>query len=373
MENSQGDLAQRKGLRQPEKMAFLMRHKPWDDCLNLACPADVPIDVFGAHGGDCSSKTYHWRLGPRSEVRELRSVTSAACVMNSSVTEVSIVIPIYNEAQTIVKVLNSLKEYFARELSGVRTQIICVDDASRDRSAELIDALPGIELARNKVNRGYGGSLKVGISKARYDNILIMDADGQHRPEYIKAILEKFGEGWDMVVGARPITNTKKTRVLGKWFLSSAARFFVGVSIPDLNSGLRIFKKSTARKYLHLCSNRFSFTTSLTMAYLADELDIQYVPIVADKRGGGKSHVNIKAGLRAFLKILQVVMVFKPLRIMLPLTGFFGLVGVVSFSIDVLDWNISDSTVLVLITTVMLFVFSLLSDQLSSIRRELHG
>lgn len=287
--------------------------------------------------------------------------------------QLTVVIPVYNEAKNIERVLDELLAFFEQSLPELEYQILCINDCSKDSSGEIIAAKSGVDLVHHKVNKGYGAALKTGIRHAKFEHILIMDSDGQHRPEYICEILEKYSQDFDMVVGSRHITNTKKNRVLGKLVLNIIANFIFSYKIPDINSGLRIFKRETALKYLHLCSDRFSFTTSITLAYLSENLDIYFLPIKVADRSGGKSYVTFKTGLRTLLKIIQIGMIFKPLRVLLPLCFTFGLVFLGTFSIDVLDGNIGDSTVLLFVTMVLLFVFALLSDQLSSIRREING
>lgn len=287
--------------------------------------------------------------------------------------ELSVVIPVYNESKSIQLVLEELKTYFSNELSDIKLEIICVNDCSKDNSSEVISKIPDVKLISHLFNKGYGAALKSGIREAKFENILIMDSDGQHSPEYIKAILIQYSLGYEMVVGSRPISNTKKRRVLGKWLLVSFANFLFGYEIPDINSGLRVFKKKSAIKYMHLCSNRFSFTTSITLAFLSEDLEVGYVPIIARARSTGQSHVNFKVALRTILKVIQVAMIFKPMRVLLPLTGFFVILFFISFLIDILQGNIGDSTVLLFVTSILMFTFSLISDQLSSIRREING
>jgi glycosyltransferase involved in cell wall biosynthesis len=283
---------------------------------------------------------------------------------------ISIVIPIYNESEIIREVLINLKSFLDRK-NNIKYEIICIDDCSTDNSLEILNQIDFIKIISHKVNRGYGASLKSGINNANNEIILIMDSDGQHKVEDIPRILKPLKEGYDMSVGSRKITNTKKRRVLGKLFIHKFASYLIKSNIPDINSGFRCFYKNEAKKYLHLCSDRFSFTTSITMAYLQENKDIKYIPIEVNNRNTGESQVNYKAGLRALLKIIQIVMVFNPLRVLFPIFIFFMTISIISFGIDVLNGNLTDSTVLMSVSTVLIFIFALISDQLSTLRREL--
>lgn len=284
-------------------------------------------------------------------------------------TGLSIIIPVYNESEAIPAVLEELLSFM--DGLGRPFEIICVNDCSTDNSAAVIRGFPRVTLMEHKRNRGYGASLKTGIRAASNDVVLIMDSDGQHSPNLIPPLVEVFDQGYDMVIGARPLTNTNFARVPGKYLLSLTANLLLGEKIQDLNSGLRIFRRSHTLPYLHLCSNRFSFTTSQTLAYLSDGKEVEYVDIEVNRRAGGKSRVNVLAGLRTYLKILQIIVVFKPLRLFLPITGAIGLLSLASLVQDLFGGNLGDSTVLLCISTVIMFVFSLLSDQLSSLRREI--
>lgn len=281
----------------------------------------------------------------------------------------SVVIPVYNEAKSIKKVLEELYAYL--KSYSLESEIICVNDCSTDNSLDILRTIGFINLVEHKHNKGYGAALKTGIRAAAYDYILIMDSDGQHSPENIIPLIEKIKEGYDMAVGARSLSNTHKSRIAGKYLIHKLANHIANYDIPDINSGFRMFKKQDAIKYFHLCSNRFSFTTSITLAYLSDEKEIAYVPITVKLRTTGKSSVNMKAGLRTMLKILQIGMVFNPLRVVLPIALIFAFLSIIKIVRDVMSMNMSGTSVILFTTTIILCVFALISDQISHIRREI--
>lgn len=281
----------------------------------------------------------------------------------------SIVIPVYNEGESVKSVLINLKNHL--ETYSMHYEIIAVNDCSTDDSLEVLKSIDFITIVEHKHNKGYGAALKSGIKKATNPYILIMDSDGQHSPEDIAILIDKIKDGYDMAVGARALGNTHKSRVAGKYVIHKLANYIAKFEIPDINSGFRMFRKQDAQNYFHLCSNRFSFTTSLTMAYLSDEKEIAYVPIHVKLRETGKSSVNAKAGLRTILKVLQIGMIFNPLRVLLPIAMFFGVLAFIKIVRDIILLNISGSSIILFTTAITLFVFALMSDQISQIRKEM--
>lgn len=282
----------------------------------------------------------------------------------------SIVIPVYNEEKMIQSVLEDLRHDLDSYGFLGHYEIVCVNDASRDMSGEVLRNIDFIHLVEHKINKGYGAALKSGIRAAKYDTVIIMDSDGQHLAEDIPTLLKHYDEG-EMVVGARGITQTQSKRILGKIVLSWLANHLFDYDIKDLNSGFRVFNRFDAIRYFHVCSDRFSFTTSQTLAYISDEKPIVYVPINIQMRTEGKSMVNMKAGFRAILKVLQMGMIFKPFRILLPVVFFFSVLTLISLGRDMMTFNMTDTTLALFIASVMLFVFALLSDQITTLRREM--
>jgi glycosyltransferase involved in cell wall biosynthesis len=283
----------------------------------------------------------------------------------------SIVIPCFNEAATVVAVLTAVRKHVGSY--GSPFEIIVIDDASTDRTYE---AAQGSGLAdfviRHRVNRGYGASLKDGIRAAKHAMVLVMDADGQHLPEEIDVLLEDV-EGYDMVVGARRSQGSHHWRMFGKLLLRKLCEFMVRTRIPDLNSGFRVFKKSEALKYLHLCSEQFSFTTSLTLAFLSERLAVKFVPVKVGARQGGQSQVRVATGFATLMLILRIIGTFNPLPIFMPPTILLFFVGF-SFAAwgVIMDHNISDIAVICLVMSALLFCFGLLADQLALLRREIN-
>ncbi len=281
----------------------------------------------------------------------------------------SIVIPVHNEESSLEMTLESLKSFL--DSKQYEYEIVCVDDKSADKSPEILDNFDGITVIHHKKNRGYGGALKTGIKSAKYDTIVIMDSDGQHRPEEIPKLLDAYESKESMVIGERKVYQTKVSRVLGKILLHKIANFIFKQEIPDINSGFRVFSKKEAKKFLHLCSERFSFTTSITLAYISNGYDLIYIPINVQKRTTGESQVSMKTGFRTILKILELGMIFKPLRVVLPLSIVFGTLGLGSFCVDLYHINLTNTTVFLLSNSVILFISALLAEQINNIRMEI--
>ena len=283
--------------------------------------------------------------------------------------QLSIVIPAYNEEETIAPVVQSVHDFLIQH--SLIHEILVVDDASTDKTKERALQTPATVIS-HKYNKGYGRSLKDGIHAAQYEYVLIMDADGQHTPHDILRLLSYIDE-YDMVVGARVSNASDLWRLPGKWFIHQLCNYLVKQDIPDVNSGFRLFKKSVIQQYIHLCSDGFSFTTSSTLAFLADERDVKYIDIEVNKRQQGKSSVSVKTGLRTILLVLQVMMVFHPLRFFLPVNFFIALLAFFYLLYDISHINISDTSVLLIVTTIGIFFFSLLADQLSKLRRDIRS
>lgn len=188
---------------------------------------------------------------------------------------VSIVIPIYNEIQGIERTIDDI--YESMEKSGLLFEVILVDDGSNDGTSDVIKNIVRNNLKKvtHPVNRGYGASIKSGIDVAQHELIVITDADNTYPAESIPKLLE-MANGYDMVVGARNIENQPYIRRPAKWFLRNLASYLAGQNIPDLNSGLRVMRKSIVKKYYNILPSGFSFTTTITLALLCNDYLVSY-------------------------------------------------------------------------------------------------
>jgi glycosyltransferase involved in cell wall biosynthesis len=186
----------------------------------------------------------------------------------------------------------------------------------------------GARVLRHAVNRGYGSALKTGILAARHEVIVMTDADGTYPSDQIPTLLDELDQA-DMAVGARIGSHVRipLSRRPAKWILGWLANRIAGRRIPDLNSGLRAFRRDWARQYFAVLSNRFSFTTTITLAYLADDYRVVYHPINYFARIG-KSKIRPRHFMEFCILVLRTAMLFQPLRVFLPLALGFALLGI---------------------------------------------
>ncbi|MET0678961.1 MAG: glycosyltransferase family 2 protein, partial [Bradyrhizobium sp.] len=235
---------------------------------------------------------------------------------------ISVVIPALNEQDEIGRTVTRVQQVLSG--SGIDNfEVIVVDDGSRDETALRAEAA-GARVLRHPHNVGYGRSLKDGIKAARHDTIVINDADGTYPIEAIPDLLACFDKGYDMVVGARSGENYRESLI--KMPLRRLLRFIVeftaGRSIPDINSGLRVFRRSVVTGYFdHLCDT-FSFTTSMTLAYMMTGKFVAYIPIAYHKRVG-KSKVRLfRDSMKTLQNIVEAAIYYNPLKM-------FGLMALI--------------------------------------------
>jgi len=283
---------------------------------------------------------------------------------------ISIIIPVYNESENVSDVIEDIME-FIRDNSQLKVEVICVNDGSTDNSKEVLERYDFIRIINHDENRGYGAALKTGIGEATFDTIVLMDSDGQHNPYDILSLLAEYASDNTMVVGKRKITDTDKNRVMGKFIIQSLAKYLFSNEIEDINSGFRIFSKKQATKFFHLCSDRFSFSTSITLAYLAYNLNVKYVPIEVRERAGGRSTVSIKSAIQMIMKIIQIAMVYNPLKVIMPIFFVSSFCGAYSLIVDLYNENLSDSTILFICVSVIFLVFAFISEQIKTVRLEI--
>lgn len=284
----------------------------------------------------------------------------------------SIIIPCFNEGEVIHEVVTHLKSYLAEQATEAH-EIIVVDDCSTDDTPVVLKKLEGIRVLRHPVNRGYGAAIKTGIRQARGEYVATYDGDGQHNPADLWHLCQKIAsEDWALVVGARAkLLHSKLWRMPGKWVLGWLANFLSRTKIPDLNSGLRVFRKDVISRYLHLCADRFSFSTTSTLILLNRGYPLAYVPIEVNSRHG-KSTVSLMTGYETFLLILRVICLFDPLRVFIPASIFFTVTGLLlgMYPYFILNRPLTTGAVLVMLAGILIFFFGLLADQISALRKE---
>lgn len=283
---------------------------------------------------------------------------------------IAVVIPAYNEAKAIGPTLEEVQAVMAEaELEG---EIVVVDDGSTDGTSDKISQYPQIRLIRHPHNRGYGAALKTGIRQARYDTIVIIDADGTYPCERIPDLAIRVGP-YDMVVGARTGENVHIPfiRRPAKWALNRLANYLSGMKIPDLNSGMRAFKRSIAVRYFRLLPSGFSFTTTLTLALLTNDYNVLYIPVDYYARTGRSKIDPIRDTINFFSLVVRMVLSFQPLRVFAPITLVLTLLGLakVIYDINAYDFHLATSTVVLLTLTFQTGVLGLVADLIVSLHK----
>lgn len=250
--------------------------------------------------------------------------------------------------------------------TDIDVEIIVVDDGSKDRTAREAKAA-GARVIQHRSNRGYGASLKTGIIAASFDVIVITDADGTYPAKYLPQMLEEM-EHADMVVGSRTgaDVNIPLSRRPAKWFLRMMANYVSQTKIPDLNSGLRVFRRDVAMQYFAILSDQFSFTTTITLAMLCDKYAVSYIPIDYRKRQGKSKIMPWDAGSFAVL-IMRVAMLFRPLRVFLPIALMCLVYGIAKAAFDLTrDPNISASAIFAFVSALMMVLVGMLGDAVAT-------
>lgn len=286
-------------------------------------------------------------------------------------TGISIVVPAFNEENGIGPVLDSLLETMAG--SGLEFEILVVDDGSRDGTAAVAQARD-VCVLRHPENRGYGAALKTGIRRAHHDLIAITDADGTYPNERLPDLVRRAVEGrYDMVVGARTgaEVHIPLARRPAKWALTRLANYLAGLQIPDLNSGLRVFRRDAVTEFFRLLPCGFSFTTTLTLALLTNDYNVDYVPIDYHARTGQSKIHPIRDTINFFSLVVRLVLSFRPMRVFVPLALVFLVISLVKVLYDVYayDFHLATSTVVLVTLTFQVMVLGMIADLVVSLHK----
>lgn len=245
---------------------------------------------------------------------------------------VTVIIPAYNEESGIGGVIEHVGTVLHQ--AQIPHEIVVVDDGSTDHTSQEARRA-GARVIRHEKNIGYGAALKTGIRVARNERIVITDADGTYPADRIPEMLGHLGTA-DMVVGARASDNVEipLVRRPAKWFLRRLATYITGEHIPDLNSGLRAFRRPFAEYYLNILPEKFSFTTTLTVAALCDRYRVVYVTIDYRKRKG-KSKIVPWDFVSFVTLVLRLSMLFSPLKVFVPISLVCFVLGLCKFLLDI--------------------------------------
>jgi glycosyltransferase involved in cell wall biosynthesis len=279
--------------------------------------------------------------------------------------DVAVVIPAFNEHNGVGPTVDRVRAALAG--TPLSFEIVVIDDGSTDATAEQAERHGG-RVIRLPENGGYGAALKTGILQSRSEYVLIIDADGTYPPETIPALLARMKDA-DMAVGARAANDTSiaRARRPAKKVLSLLASYLAGRCIPDLNSGLRVMRRSVLMEFLHILPSGFSFTTTITLALLCNNYLVTYLPIACAPRVGS-SKLRAKEFTAFIMLVLRTVVLFNPLKVFLPLGAALFLIGAAKFTYDLFLWNLSETAVMAFLAAIVVWSVGLLADMIARVQ-----
>lgn len=274
----------------------------------------------------------------------------------------SVVVPAFNEEGAILHTIEDIRREM--DATGVPYEIIVIDDGSEDKTLEIARQT-GVVVDTNQVNTGYGASLKRGIKHAQYEYVAIIDADGTYPARYLPAML-KMCRTQDMVVGDRgaAMKNVPWIRKPAKWVLNTFASFLAERRLNDLNSGLRVFRKSELVPFIPLLPQKFSFTTTITLCMSCNGKRMIYTPIEYGKRVG-KSKIRPVDFINFIILVLRMTVLFNPLRVFIPLGLGLMALGGLKFIYDIWMDNLSETTVFAFLSALIIWSLGLIADMIS--------
>lgn len=273
-------------------------------------------------------------------------------------------IPAFNEAASIGPLVSGLRK------EGDWLEILVVDDGSTDSTAAEA-AAAGARVISHPYNKGNGAAIKSGLRHAAGRSVLILDADGQHRPADARRLVSRLST-YELVVGARSeATQAGTARRLGNAALNQLASYLTERPIPDLTSGFRAARRDCLLEFTHLLPNGFSTPTTTTLAFIKAGYSVWFEPVEAAHRSG-ESKIKLRSdGIRFFLIILKVITIFSPLRIFVPLSGAAFAVGAAYAMWTILTQShVTNTSVVLILMSVFIFLFGLISEQIASLRFE---
>jgi glycosyltransferase involved in cell wall biosynthesis len=284
---------------------------------------------------------------------------------------VSVIVPTFNEEGSIPEFFPELVKYCAER----EWYLIIVNDCSTDKTRELVQGFQNsrfVKVIQHKVNRGYGAAVKSGIKAAETDYCITIDADGQHFIEDMGTIYKTMQENdADMVVGSRKgLKSENQVRGIAKSLIRGFARLMIDLHIYDINSGMRMFNTEIAKEVLHLCPDGMSFCDTFTMTFINFRHLVMEERISIKERTTGVSKARFRTAVETVMEILNLVVLFNPLRIFVPIAGVFFFLGILwSIHMVSLGKGITGGASFLMVSGILLFLLGLVSEQISQIRK----
>ncbi len=275
----------------------------------------------------------------------------------------SLILPVLNEGEGLRRLLPELVAMLPD------AEIIIVNDGSDDDTLAVCAAFP-VRVVSHPYPKGNGAAIKSGARAAHGEALIFMDADGQHKPEDIPPLLEKFAEGYDMVVGARQSgSHAGAHRAVANDVFSRFATWMVQQPVEDLTSGFRMVKADKFRKFLYLLPNGFSYPTTITMSFFRAGFSVAYLPINTPRRSTGKSHIRpLRDGVRFLLIIIKIGTLYSPQKLFLPISAGFFLTGIGYYLYTYLSvGRFTNMSALLFISAIFTFLIGIVSEQISAL------
>ncbi|GAB4063964.1 hypothetical protein GCM10028777_08840 [Angustibacter speluncae] len=291
---------------------------------------------------------------------------------------VTIVLPCYNERDHVVAEIERITT--AMDASPHTYELLVIDDRSTDDTLQVLREVqprfPHMRLMPFQRNGGSGTARRIGSREAHGEIVVWTDADmtypNERIPEFVDHLLRN--PGCDQVVGARRTEEGthKVLRVPAKWVIRKFAERLSGTSIPDLNSGLRAFRRSVSLPYLRLLPPGFSCVTTLTLSFLSNQHPVEYIDIDYAKRSGQSKFHPFRDAYRYILQVLRMTMYFNPLKVLMPIALWLLLIGFVKAVVDLVvpPVYIPVNTVLIILTGLIIGAVALLADLIVRSRPE---
>ena len=284
----------------------------------------------------------------------------------------SIVIPCYNEAKSLPVVLPELIQY----VNERDYRLIITNDGSKDDSLQILNAhfanQPRCLAVHHKLNKGYGGAIKSGILAAETDYVITIDADGQHYLEDVDKLFALIvAQDADMIVGSRRGQQEASAfRGMGKTIIRGIARFLMPMHIYDINSGMKIYDTELAKKYLPLCPDAMAYSDIIALVFISQRHRVGEEPIRIKPRVAGDSTINVRTAYETIMEIINVVILFNPMRIFFPIAVFFVLSGILwDLQFFLHGLGVSTGAGMLVVSGFIFFMLGLVTEQLSQIRK----
>jgi len=294
--------------------------------------------------------------------------------------QLTVIVPVFNEAENLGIIVPSLIDLCRQHT----WKLIIVNDGSTDSTKEILASLnlppPGggglggsqVRLIHHKLNKGYGAAIKSGISACDTEYCITFDADGQHKLEDIERLfICLISMDADMVVGSRKgVRSVSYSRRIGKSIIRFIAKMLMPVPVQDINSGMKVYRTDLAKKYIHLLPDTMSFSDILTLIFLNSRHLVIEEPITITPRLKGKSTIRVETAFQTVMEILNIVILFNPAKIFLPLSAIFLVAGLaVGLPILLAGRGVSSGSLLGISAGIIFFLLGLIAEQLSALRK----